>query len=163
MARRGRSISTNEIDQPFAVQEIELPATGHIDRTDEMFDDEQIEIIDEAAFKESIEREKFMREELLVEIHESANPNAEQFIQTYVNGVAQFFERGKTMKVKRMFVEALARAKPYTMQTPEYIDSNGNRSTKIVKTSALAYPFAVLSDPSGERGRRWLENILMSA
>lgn len=162
MARPTKSYSTEEIDNPFQTHEIELPATGHIDRGDEMFT-QDIEIENEESFKKGMELAKFMEDELLVEVHESADPNAEQFIQTYVNGVPQFFERGKVQKVKRMFIEALARAKPYTMQTPEFIDGNGNRSTKIVKTSALKYPFAVISDPAGERGRRWLENILMSA
>lgn len=153
-----KTISTNDFETE-STQEIELPASGKIQRGDAMFNDD-IEIINEIEFREFHEREKFMNQILTVETLESADPNAEQFIQTYVNGVPQFFERGKTQKVKRMFVEALARARPYTMQTPEFIDANGNRSTKIVKTFALKNAFNVLHDPAGAKGHQWLKDII---
>ena len=153
-----KTISTNDIDTSLT-QEIELPHTGKIQRGDAMFDD-KIEIVNEVQLKNYQETEKFMNQVLTVETLETSDPNAEQFIQTYVNGVPQFFERGKTQKVKRMFVEALARARPYTMQTPEIIDANGNRSTKIVKTFALKNAFNVLHDPAGQKGHQWLKDII---
>lgn len=153
-----KTFSTNDIDTSLT-QEIELPATGKIERGDAMFDD-KIEIVNEVQFRAFHDSEKFMNQVLTVETLESSDPNAEQFIQTYVNGTPQFFERGKTQKVKRMFVEALARARPYTMQTPEIIDANGNRSTKIVKTFALKNAFNVLHDPAGAKGQQWLKDII---
>jgi len=157
---RQKAVSTEEFNTN-TTQEIEIPMTEEIYRGDEMFND-KFEVVQEAEFKDFHETEKFMKDILTVELPISDSKQS-QFVQVYVQGVPQLFQRGAKQKVKRMFVEALARARPYTIQTPEYIDANGDKATKIVKTWSLADAFHVLHDPAGDKGFRWLENILMQA
>lgn len=140
-------------------QQHDIPMTGSIDRS--AFQDE-FEAIDTPDYDVVAKRTAFFNELVEVKILEDQRPNAEQFIQTSVNGVNQFFERGMPVFVKRMFVEILARARPFNITTQEYVDSNGSRATKIVKTFGLQYPFTVLSDPNPD-GRRWLESVLKEA
>jgi len=140
-------------------QSHEIPMTGHVDRS--AFQDE-FETVDTPDYDEVAKRTAFFEELVEVKVLEDQRPNAEQFIQTSVNGINQFFERGVPVFVKRMFLEVLARARPFNITTQEYVDSNGSKATKIVKSFGLAYPFAVLADNNPD-GRRWLEAILKEA
>jgi len=137
----------------------DIPMTGAIDRS--AFQDD-FETVDTPHFDTMAREIAFSNEMIEVKILEDQRPTAEQFIQTSVNGVNQFFERGVPAFVKRMFVEVLARARPHNISTQEYTDSNGNKATRIVKTFGLQYPFTVLSDPNPD-GRRWLESVLKEA
>ena len=116
---RQKAVSTEEFNTN-TTQEIEIPMTEEIYRGDEMFND-KFEVVQEAEFKDFHETEKFMKDILTVELPISDSKQS-QFVQVYVQGVPQLFQRGAKQKVKRMFVEALARARPYTIQTPEYIE-----------------------------------------
>ena len=134
-----------------------LAASGAVSHDD--FIDE-FDVVDTPDFKTIAERTAFFNEIVHVKILDDARPNAEQTIQTSVNGVNQFFIRGQVTKVKRMFLEVLARARPYNLSTPEYVDSTGNKATKINKTFGLSYPFQVLRDPNPD-GPAWLERTLL--
>lgn len=135
----------------------DIPATGKLDR--ETFLDE-FEIIDGSrGIKELAATEAFYEEEVEVVVSESDNPNLEQLIQVGVNGTNQFFIRGVPVIVKRKFLEGLCRARPESITTQEYLDANGNRSTRVIKTPGLKFPFRVLRD-SNPRGREWLEKLL---
>ena len=120
---------------------------------------EQFETIDTPNYDSILKAEKFANELVEVEISETDNPNAEQLIQLGVNGNNQFLWRGVPQKVKRCFVEVLARAKVTSYQTPEFTDPNGNRATSIKPYRGLRYPFRVLHDPNPD-GPRWLQSIL---
>jgi hypothetical protein len=158
MSRPRKELDTNEL-QVGQTQSFDVPTTGSIDRDD--FHD-QFETVDTPNWKEQAKTLAFMEEIVAVRVHESENPNAEQLIQTSVNGINQFFIRGEVQKVKRMFVEVLARARPENVTTPEYVDAKGNRATRIVKTHGLKYPFSVISDRNPD-GHAWLEGILREA
>lgn len=135
----------------------DMSATGKIDRAD--FIDEFEEV--DTPNWEVIKQEAFMNEYVEVMISEEQNPNAEQFIETSVNGVNQFFIRGEVQRVKRYFLEVLARANPYHISTKEFIDANGNKGTRIIKTPGKKYPFQVFNDSPD--GVRWLQSIMMEA
>lgn len=98
-------------------------------------------------------------EELVdVVVHESTEPNASPLVDTYVNGVPQRFIRGQTQRVKRKFVEVLARAKQTGIKT--VVDmSNGEPVNRIHRHTGLRYPFSVQHDPN-PNGAAWLRNIL---
>jgi hypothetical protein len=149
---------TEDLDGP-GESSILLPATGSVYANESIFVDEEIETINADELKRNLDMIRFMEERVDVMVAESADPNAEQYIQTYVNGVPQLFERGVVQSVKRMFVEALARAMPVFIQTVEYIDPNGGKATKINKTPTHKYPFSVINDPSGKVGYEWLKSV----
>lgn len=137
-------------------QSFDVPANGAIDRSE--FAD-QFEVLGNVPHKSALDAEAFYEEAVEVEILPTENPHAEQVIQLQCNGVNQFLLRGVPVMVKRKFVEILARAKTENIATPEFIDGNGNRSTRITKSQGLRYPFRVMRD-ANPKGREWLETVM---
>ena len=158
MAYKKPVADTDELDLGMT-QEFVIPSIGKLDRTE--FRDE-FESVDTPNWKELAKMESFYDDEVEIVISDTDAPNAEQIIQLSVNGTNQFLIRGVPQIIKRKFVEVLAHAQPENLSTPEFIDPNGNRATKVVKTRGLKYPFRVLRDSSPD-GRRWLESILKTA
>lgn len=140
-------------------QSFDIPSVGSIDRDDFI---DQFEIVGNGDGMDKAEMLSFMDENLSIRLMETTEPNAAQLVQVACNGVNQFLMRGKVQNVKRKFVEILARARTTNLSTPEYIDSNGNRATRIVKSAGLTYPFQVISDRN-PKGAAWLEKILSEA
>lgn len=107
---------------------------------------------------EAIEIEKFMNEFLIVEVADTTDENQPNSLVLSVNGLTQPVFRGQPTKMRRMFVEVLARCKEskYNQQA-----NNPSRPDQIelVERTALAYPFQVLEDPN-PRGRAWLRAVL---
>jgi hypothetical protein len=133
-----------------------MPATGSIDRND--FRDD-FEIIETPLSQSALDAAAFFEELVEVEISSSDRQGAEPVIQLQCNGVNQFLYRGVPQSIKRKFVEILARAKSENISTPEFMDGNGNRSTRVVKSQGLRYPFRVLRDDN-PNGRVWLESVM---
>lgn len=100
----------------------------------------------------------FMEEEVVVCVFTSTDKNAEPIVEVFCNGTPQRFIRGQWQKVKRKYVEVLARAKPFTVTTPETLDSNGDRTTRIDINNALRYPFEMRD--KNPKGAAWLHGIL---
>jgi hypothetical protein len=137
----------------------DIPPTGPIDK--EAFMD-AFEIVDGPTGMDKAETLSFMDEPVTIRILETSEPNASQICQLSVNGTNQFVIRGRSVTIKRKFVEVLARARTGIISTPEYTDSTGARATRIVKNSGLTYPFSVISDRN-PKGAAWLEAILSEA
>jgi hypothetical protein len=66
--------------------------------------------------------------------------------------------RGRQQKVKRKYVEALARCR-VTKYEQQVMDPMRPENIQMVERTALSYPFAVIEDPH-PNGRAWLESIL---
>lgn len=137
-----------------------IPSSGDLDRDDfkSNFDTDPGPVNRDAFMKEL----KFMEEFVGVLIPKGSNPKAEeQYIDVGNNGTKQFIERGVEQKVRRKYVEVLARAKRDEITTPEYIDATGARATKLIKTPSLLHNFQVTEDT--QEGRAWLRRILAEA
>lgn len=143
----------HQIGQP---QSIDMPASGSVSRSD-LKDD--IQVVPGPRLKEKADAMAFNNEILTVVVHETTNPSDVPIPVVRVDGRSQYFIRGQSQQVKRMFVEGLARAKKETVNTREATDGNGNRNTVIDKMPALKYPFSVLEDPN-PKGRAWLQQVL---
>lgn len=117
-----------------------------------------IEKVSESDFVEAAELEKFMSEVLTVRIYPTPDKNAVQFPTPSCNGVNQPFIRGKVQKVRRKYVEILARTRTtgYTQMVP---DSSRPEHILMIPSDALVYPFEVLHDPN-PTGPAWLKAIL---
>ncbi|MCK5606901.1 hypothetical protein KAR91_33675 [Candidatus Pacearchaeota archaeon] len=134
----------------------ELPASGPIgDLSD------NIEIVDGPNWEDKAALLAFMEEYVMVMIQSSGHVNEEQYVETRNDGVLQMIERGVWQKVKRKFVEVLARAKPNKITTPKFIDSTGANSVKVIKTPSLKYLFEMRDN--NPLGQPWLEGILQEA
>jgi len=74
-----------------------------------------------------------------------------------------WFVRGMTQKVKRKYVEILARARQTSITTQVVAqDANGETVNRVNKHTAVRYPFSVMYDPS-PKGGAWMKQLLASA
>lgn len=117
---------------------------------------ENIVVEDKPLNQKKAELLAFNEEVLTVQVHETNDPLAEPLPQVIVDGRSQFFQRGVEMHVKRKYVEVLARAKRTTYSQVEQPGGD----YKNVPHSALRYPFSVIHDPAGDKGRAWLKAVL---
>lgn len=106
-----------------------------------------------------VKSEAFANELLLIEVHPSGDDGALDIVTPSVNAINQPIVRGVPTLVKRKYVEALARSRT-TKYTQELGDSRDPSSLRMVEKTVLSYPFVVHKDPSGDRGKQWLKNIL---
>lgn len=121
-----------------------------------------IEPVDKPVSKEKLADLAFMEEELTIQVHDSTNPTDEPIPYVINGGRRQAFIRGREQKVKRKFVEILARMKKTTYTQEKYKDAQGIDGIRNVPHTALVYPFAVVHDPN-PRGRDWLKGVLAEA
>lgn len=112
----------------------------------------------ERVSKEKLELLAFMEEMVTVLVHESTNPNDEPIPEVWNDGVAQRFIRGQEQRVKRKYVEVLARAK---MTSYKQVKLPDNRGYKNIPQTALRYPFSVIED--SQKGKDWLKRVLAEA
>ena len=127
-----------------------------------------MEIVDDAPIIETVAEsrdfsqlaadEGFMNELVEVMVHSTTDENQAPHVIVNCNGTNQPIIRGVPTKVRRKYVEILARMKEtkYSQVTrnpaaPDQID--------MVARHGLAYPFELMSDPN-PRGRAWLQNVL---
>jgi hypothetical protein len=118
----------------------------------------EIEPAGTIEFGDQAETLQFMEEEVAVCVFTSTDKNAETVVEVFCNGTPQRFIRGQWQIVKRKYVEVLARAKPFSVTTPEVLDSNGDRTTRIDINNALRYPFEMKD--KNPKGAAWLHGIL---
>jgi hypothetical protein len=159
MARGVRRTIETEGMQIGKDQTFQMPATGAIDHNDFRND---FEIVDGPQAMGKAEELAFMEEPVEVMVSPTTDKNAERLPQVAVNGVNQYFMRGKRMSVKRKFVEALARAKKTGISTMPAKDQDGADTMNIVQETGLKYPFSVSHDRN-PNGSAWLENVLAEA
>ena len=104
------------------------------------------------------ELEAFMNDILTVVVHPDPGDNAVENPCPSVNGINQPFIRGVEQRVKRKYVEALARGR-VTKYEQKVIDPSRPENIQMVERPALVFPFSVLHDPN-PKGREWLKAIL---
>ena len=111
-----------------------------------------------ADLRELAASEAFMNEMVEVMVHSSTDENQAPHVILNCNGTNQPILRGVPTRVRRKYVEILARMKEtkYSQVTrnpaaPDQID--------MIARHGLAYPFEMLSDEN-PRGRAWLSNVL---
>ena len=102
--------------------------------------------------------EEFMNDLLEIMVSKDGTPGSYDVITPNVNGINQPIIRGRIQKVKRKYVEALARSRitTYEQLTP---DPTNPEKFEMREVTVLTYPFSVLDDPH-PKGREWLQNII---
>jgi hypothetical protein len=133
----------------------EGPATG-IDIND---DQPVIETVAESQdFGQLAATEAFMNEVVTVMVHSTTDENQAPHVIVNCNGTNQPIIRGVPTKVRRKYVEILARMKEtkYTQHTPNPAAPD---VSELRARHGLAYPFDLVDDPN-PRGRAWLQHVL---
>lgn len=145
----------NAAEQPIGqAKELIIPSSGEIIRNDQ-----ELEVADVRVTNGDLDAMKFMEEPVEVMVHESTDQNADNPVHVACNGINQYFWRGQAQVVKRKYVEILARAKQTAMATREIRNYDGELSTQVTKSTALRYPFSIISD-SNPKGSVWLKAVL---
>ena len=107
--------------------------------------------------KEYADRRAFMNQKLTINVFRSNEPGQYIWVTPSVNGVSQPIMRGVDTKVKRKYVEVLARTRT-TGYEPFTPNPNKPENIQMTATEVVTYPFAVIHDPH-PKGREWLEAI----
>jgi len=120
--------------------------------------DAPIERMSENDFAKDMEMEVFMNQLLTVIVHPSTEEGSLPVVTPNVNGINQPIIRGVQSKVKRKYVEALARSRitKYKQRVPNPMRPE---NIQMDENTVLTYPFSVIEDPHPD-GRVWLEAIL---
>lgn len=121
--------------------------------------DPEIEPISkDADFKKIAADEKFMNELVTISIHTSPDENQPNHVIVNCNGTNQLIIRGVPIRVKRKYVEILARMKEtkYRQSTPNPAAPD---EIQMHSRSGQVYPFEVLEDPN-QKGRAWLNHVM---
>ena len=119
-----------------------------------------IERVSETNFMKGLSEEKFMNQILTIRVAANREKGSLLYVNPGVNGVHQPIIRGVESRVKRKYVEVLARA---TYTTYDQVKNPMNPADiKMVPNKVLNDPFEVLHDPS-KNGREWLNSILRAA
>jgi hypothetical protein len=133
----------------------QAPAMG-IEITD---DEPVVETVSESKdFSKLAASEKFMNEMVTILIHSTTDENQAPHVIVNCNGTNQPIIRGVPTKIRRKYVEILARMKEtkYTQVTPNPAAPD---MSELRARHGLAYPFDLVED-TNPRGRAWLQNVL---
>ena len=117
-----------------------------------------IEAVAPALFKVAAELEAFMNDIITIYVHPSGNKEDNPVIVPNVNGINQPIIRGQECKVKRKYVEALARNR-VTRYEQKIPDASKPHQYVMAPDTVVAAPFTVRNDPD-PRGAEWLRGIL---
>lgn len=117
-----------------------------------------IEPVSANDFVDQAELEKFMNEMLEIYVHPSPNKEDNPVIVPNVNGVNQPIPRGKVCRIKRKYVEALARNR-HTRYEQKVPDATKPHQYIMSPDVVVKDPFTVRSDPN-PKGPEWLQAIL---
>lgn len=116
-------------------------------------------IVAEPTVNVNIDEEAFANEILTVRVATSTmDPHP---VPTQVNGISQYFIRGKPQKVKRKYVEALLHSIMVKYETKE-LNPRDPHDVRQIERKALTYPFEIIHDPN-PKGQEWFERMIHSA
>ena len=102
----------------------------------------------------------FMEEPMTIRLERSSEKNAPKLVDVYVNGEACWVPVGQNFKLKRKFVEVLARSKPESIDTRTGSSEEEQPRNEILRNTSSKYPFTVVED-NNPRGYDWLTRVLM--
>lgn len=111
-----------------------------------------------------LDEEAFMAQPVDVMLLEPSNESEPQFAEVTVNGNYRLLPRdGNVITIPRTHVGVLCDAKIQRVTQRKVVTSDGSMGYEEQVKTALAYPFSVISDPSGAKGAEWLKKKLRSA
>ncbi len=169
MPRTG-SASTDAINNPAMRQypqreahnaEMPVREMAPIDDADNRASDIILSSEDQAA-KGYLDALRFNEEELTIFLHRGREKFAPQILDFYVNGQIAWVPVEREVKIKRKFVEVMARAQPMDVRTESHMVENSqdaNTVNRIHRSLSANYSFSVRHDPN-PRGADWLAKVM---
>jgi len=120
-----------------------------------------VDVISEPVTNDVLALEKFMAEEVTIEVHAAATPNDPQMAFAGVNGKQYWIPRGRQITLSRAHVAVLATARTGTVEQRSFKDHDGADQYEERSVLRITYPFSVISDPN-PAGYAWLKKLLSS-
>lgn len=120
--------------------------------------DQPIATVGDREFKNTVEMEAFLQEEVMLRIHPTNDVNAPPFVPVGCNGDQVWLPRGKAISIPRKFIESLARYEA-ALTTEQQQDPNADNGYLQRTRASQPYPFAIIQDRH-PKGRAWLERIM---
>ena len=120
---------------------------------------EPVKLID----RKKMEILRFMEDVLTIRVADTTDKNAEPYPKVTVNGINQFFIRGREQQVKRKFVAVLLQSKPTVYGNELFERGDGVEDYRYPSHTALGLQFETLEDPAGEKGRQWAKALQAAA
>lgn len=161
MAARKKPVDVRDLEGP-AEQLAEIEAGGVVDMSDLV-----APVVNGPSQEDYNEALAFNNQIVEIRLAESDDPNAEDPVPVGVNGRMVYIPRGVPVKLRRCYIENLLRAINTNVRTEEVLDRGSDgvaeRKSIIRKKHRLHYPFEMLRDPAGAKGREWLVNLRASA
>jgi hypothetical protein len=119
-----------------------------------------IEPVDKMLRTAELVQAKFMEDVLTIRIERGREKHAPTWVDVYVNGVCQWVKIGEPQKIKRKYVEVLARSQPFSVATEHGTTAEERPQNRIQRNQFAQYPFSVLHDPS-PLGSEWIQRVYM--
>jgi len=147
----------NSAEQPLR----DLPAIDAVE-------DREAEIVvadPSLAAKDYLEELKFNEDLLTIFLHRGREKFAPQLLDFYVNGLVCWIPVEQRVRVRRKFVEVMARSQPMDVRTESHMVENSQEAAtinRIHRSLSINYSFSVIHDPS-PKGAEWLAKIMREA
>jgi hypothetical protein len=121
--------------------------------------DTDVEVVTNAGLTDAAELEAFMNEEVAVFVHKGRNDSDLEVIVPVVGQKNQPIIRGHEQRIKRKYVEVMARS--HTIRYEQQVkDPSRPEAFVMVEKKIPDYPFDVREDT--RRGKKWLDAIYAS-
>lgn len=121
---------------------------------------DNIEAVDPDLLPKTQEdRLKFYEEPMVIRIEPGRERNPQKLIPLEVNYDTKWVPIGVEVKLRRKYVDVLARMQPYTVRTDVGSAMEQNPHNRVERETYRAYPFSVLYDPN-PNGPAWLSKVM---
>lgn len=114
--------------------------------------------VGEREFKDVVEAEAFMQDQIVIRIHPTGDVNAPPVVPVGCNGEVVWLPRGRPVSIPRKFIESLARYET-GYATQRAMDPNADEGMVQRTRANQPYPFTVVRD-NHPKGRAWLERVM---
>lgn len=114
--------------------------------------------VGEREFKDAIEAEAFMQDQIVIRIHPTGDVNAPPVVPVGCNGEVVWLPRGRPVRIPRKFIESLTRFET-GYSTQRAMDPNADEGMVQRTRANQPYPFTVILD-NHPKGRAWLERVM---
>jgi hypothetical protein len=102
----------------------------------------------------------FMNEEIEIILNRGREKHAPEFEQFGVNGRIIWIKAGVPTRIKRCYLEVMARSQPVDIRTHSGEDqSDALTFNRVERTQSAGFSFSVLKDPN-PKGAAWLAKVI---
>jgi hypothetical protein len=123
-----------------------------------MSPDAPIEVVSSMGM-DAVKLEKFMHEEVLIYVHPARDKESLEVIVPSVNGSNMPIKRGQEVRVKRKYIESLARC--HSIQYEQRVQNPSiPEDIQMIEKKVPDYPFDVREDT--KQGKDWLKRVYAS-